>query len=199
MFDLLLSTAFFPPVEYCWAIKNCNSFAIENHENYRKQTYRNRMEIATEHGRQVLSVPVVQTHEKMPIQDVRVDYKTPWQRHHWKTITAAYNNSPYFFYYEDYFRPFFENQTEFLLDLNNQILETCLKLLKISKLPLATEKFQLSYPDEVADFRFSLHPKLSLPEPLADAVSPYDQPFASINGFLPHLSVLDFLSNKGSF
>lgn len=199
MFDLLLSTAFFPPAEYCWAIKNCNSFAIENHENYHKQTYRNRMEIATEHGLQTLSVPVVQTHEKMPIQDVRVDYKTPWQRHHWKTITAAYNNSPYFFYYEDYFRPFFENQTEYLLDLNNQILEVCLKLLKINKLPFATENFVLSYPAEVVDLRFSLRPKTSFPADLAEAIPPYEQPFAASNGFLPHLSILDFLSNQGGF
>ncbi|NPA68875.1 MAG: WbqC family protein, partial [Chlorobi bacterium] len=42
---VVLSTAYFPPVSYFEIILKSKEVFIEQHENYTKQTYRNRCEI----------------------------------------------------------------------------------------------------------------------------------------------------------
>lgn len=47
---LLLSTAYFPPIEYFAAIARYSVVFMENAENYVKQSYRNRCRILTSNG-----------------------------------------------------------------------------------------------------------------------------------------------------
>ena len=42
METILLNTAYFPPVQYMAKVKACDELLIEAHENYGKQSYRNR-------------------------------------------------------------------------------------------------------------------------------------------------------------
>ncbi len=59
MENLLLNTAYFPPVAYFMAIKQSRHIIIEQFENFGKQSYRNRCEIMTANGTISLTVPVV--------------------------------------------------------------------------------------------------------------------------------------------
>ena len=123
----LLSTAYLPPIEY---ILKClqTPVMLEVREHYTKQSYRNRSLIATANGVQALTIPVVHVSSKMPILDVRIDYAMPWQRLHWKSLDTAYNSSPYFLYFQDYIRPFYEKRYEFLFDFNLELMQVILKL-----------------------------------------------------------------------
>ena len=40
-------------------------------------------------------------HGKIAIKDVRIDYSQKWLNNHWRTITSAYRNAPFFEYYAD--------------------------------------------------------------------------------------------------
>ena len=125
----ILSTAYWPPVQYFAHIAAAGTVLLEQHENYQKQSYRNRCMIYAANGPTPLIIPVVKLPGgKMPVRDVRIDYATPWQRVHWKAIVSAYRSSAFFAYYEDDLRPFYEKEERFLFDFNEKILRLALEL-----------------------------------------------------------------------
>ncbi|HBZ20054.1 MAG TPA: hypothetical protein DEO60_02910 [Bacteroidales bacterium] len=191
--DVLLSTAYFPAVGYFSLIKNADTVFIEREENYIKQTYRNRCKILTSNGILNLSVPVMKgSAVKAQVKDIVIDYSKRWQQVHFGAITSAYNRSPYFMYYsEQLARILFKNH-KFLIDLNDDILVNCLEYLKIDKCIQYTSFFQ---PDRAlsSDYRCRLSPKKKGPELFS---RPYIQVFGD-SGFVPGLSILDLLFNKG--
>ena len=97
-------------------------------EPYVRQTFRNRCEILTSQGVQKLSIPIDKNSTRSGnIKDTKIDYAEPWQRQHWRSIHTAYNNSPYFLYYQDELRGFYEKHYSFLVDFNSEILDFILK------------------------------------------------------------------------
>jgi hypothetical protein len=58
---VLLSTAYLAPVSYYVLLARAGKVVIEQHENYQKQSYRNRCLIAAANGPMVLSIPVKKT------------------------------------------------------------------------------------------------------------------------------------------
>ena len=128
---VILSSAYFPPVCYFSAIAQAEKVLVDLNECYQKQSYRSRTVILSANGPLSLIVPVKKVVPfTTSISEVRIDYKLPWQRNHWRALTAAYNNSPYFLYYQDYISGFFEEKPELLVDFNSNILKVLLKLLK---------------------------------------------------------------------
>lgn len=195
----LLSTAYLPPIEY---ILKCmqTPVMLEVCEHYIKQSYRNRALIATANGVQALSIPVVHVSSKMPILDVRIDYATPWQRLHWKTLDTAYNSSPYFLYFQDYIRPFYEKKHEFLFDFNLELMQVILKLFGHNFQPQRTTEFIADYTqkEDVEDLRNAIHPKRCREAGYPFPHKPYTQIFEDRIGFVPNLSIVDYLFNEGN-
>lgn len=130
----LLSTAYFPPIQYISKIKNSDNTIIEQWENFGKQSYRNRCIILTANGTMPLVVPVEKANSKTLIKDLKITYATNWQKNHFKSIESAYKNSPYYDYYIDELMPFFEDKELFLFDYNTKILNTILDIINIRKI-----------------------------------------------------------------
>jgi hypothetical protein len=191
MKTVLLSTAYLPNVHYLSQVINCDTIVIEKHENFVKQTYRNRCDIATASGKLSLSIPLIKQADKELISDKKISYAEDWQKQHWRTIVSAYKNSPYFEFFEDEFKPFYENQFEFLLDYNTQLLQTILHILRVKKQIEFTQTFELN-PPQVIDLR-----NLSDIEKIDVEVKSYYQVFADKIGFTPNVSCLDALFNIG--
>lgn len=192
--NTLLSSAYLPPIEYC-AFLLQDEVWLEQCENFQKQSFRTRSVILTSNGPLTLSVPVVHSSVKEPISQTRIEYVTPWQRTHWRAIESAYGGSPYFLYYQDALRPFYEQHFDYLFDFNLQLLQTILRLLKIRTSIHLTEDFAEIQPN---DLRTTIHPrKKSEPDyPLAYR-KPYYQVFSEKFGFTPNLSIIDLLFNIG--
>ena len=103
---VLLSTAYFPPIQYFTKFLLYKNILIEQYDHYGKQSYRNRCEIYGANGPLTLSVPVNKKHnQKILVRDVDIDYSLNWQKVHWKAIESAYNRSPFFLYYKDRLGP----------------------------------------------------------------------------------------------
>lgn len=198
MEKVILSTAYFPPIQYISKIFHAENIDLEVMENFGKQSYRNRCEIMTANGPLTLTVPVDNANSGMPIKEMKINYVTPWQRLHLKGIKTAYTAAPYFDYFIDEIAPIFERKERWLLDLNQITLETILEFLKIRKTITPTTEFIKEYPTEIADFRNGIHPKIShrIPDPNFTAI-PYRQVFSDKQPFAPNMSILDLLFCEG--
>ncbi len=197
--DLLLSTAYFPPVHYISLIENCGDVYIEKYENYIKQTYRNRCNILSANGILPLVIPVKRFRgRKTPVREVKPDYNYNWQKLHRISIESAYRSAPFYEFYIDDIRPFFELKYTFLLDLNMAILETVLSIIKIEANLKLTEKYIKDPSAGVIDKRESIHPKKPFTETDPHFLPvKYNQVFSGKYGFIPNLSILDLIFNSG--
>jgi hypothetical protein len=110
-------------------LANPSSVQIEVMESFPKQTYRNRCTITTPDGPLTLSIPVKRADSKQLTRDVEISYQQRWQHQHWIALTSAYKRTPYFDYYSDFFRPFYEKETKFLVDFNEKIHEVIVRLM----------------------------------------------------------------------
>ncbi len=196
---ILLSTAYFPPIQYFSMISGFKELFIEKHENYSKQSYRNRCNILSANGMLPLVIPVKRLRgTKTSISDIRPDNSYNWQRLHSISIASAYRSAPFYEYYIDDIKPFFDKKFNFLLDLNTAILDKLLSVLKIS----VTRKFTSEYIDDVPtgiiDLRDEIHPKSRNPgkNKLFKPVV-YPQVFQEKHGFRQDLSIIDLLFNTG--
>jgi hypothetical protein len=194
----IFSTACFAPVAYYALFNHTDVRYIESHENYIKQTFRNRFEIAAANGRMSLTVPVEKTgNAKTNIRDIRISDHGDWHRMHWYSIESAYNSSPFFEYYADDIRPFFEKKEKWLFDFNEEIRLKLCELLEIDPQCQLTETYIEEYGDTM-DLRQILQPKATLDSSLTKKIiKPYYQVFERKFGFIPNLSILDLLFNMG--
>ena len=193
MDNTLLCSAYLPPVNFFTAIKSGGDVLIEQYDNYCKQTYRNRCRIATAGGVQTLTIPVVKSDTpKQLMKDVRISDHGDWRRQHWNALESAYMNSPFFMYYQDDFRPFYEKRYEFLMDFNIELTEVILNLAGIKKDIARTDAYMRDAAS-IKDLRNLIDPGLQQ----SGANRPYWQVFATKYGFTGGLSAVDLLFNMG--
>ena len=137
---IVLPTTYMGSVEwYKRYLANPQEVQIEVMESFPKQTYRNRCTISQAIGRKgdeaigkeplTLSVPVKRADSKQLTRDVEISYQQRWQHQHWIALVSAYKRTPYFDYYADFFRPFYEKETKFLVDFNEKIHEVVVRLM----------------------------------------------------------------------
>lgn len=191
----ILQTTYFGPIQWYQKLHRFDHCIIEQHDSYQKQTYRNRCLIATANGVQALTVPVEHNNDRMLVKDLRISDHNQWRRIHWNALQSAYSESPFFEYYADDIRPFFEKRYDFLVDFNEAIRETVCKLIDILPQIEYTSAYNSQW-QESADYRDVIHAKHPLPDNDFEA-KPYWQVFQHKHGFLANLSILDLLFCMG--
>ena len=92
----LLSTTYFGPVQWYQKL-NRHRCIIEQHDNFVKQTYRNRCVIASANGPQTLTVPIERYDGmKCAMRDIRISDHGNWRHLHWQALVSAYGETPFF-------------------------------------------------------------------------------------------------------
>ena len=214
---VLLTTAYFPPIEYLAAIANGCRFNpgmtevepavvyIEACEHYVKQSWRNRCRFYAADGAQTLNFPVRHEDFGKPISQMRIDWKTDWLTRH----------------YQDELFAILDSHPELMLDFNTQILRFFLRKTGIPADIRFTSEWEATSADKnastkqgspaaldahsvtidghkVTDLREAIHPKR--PNTILKDLGlerPYWQVFSPKHGFIPGLSIMDLLFSEG--
>ncbi|MFN2378629.1 MAG: WbqC family protein [Bacteroidales bacterium] len=196
MKKLILSTAYFPPVSYLKAMAGADRVYIEYHENYLKQTYRNRCQIPASNGILSLTVPVKEgSFHKTAVRDLQIDYSGEWVRTHLRALKAAYNSSAFYEFYIDEISTILNSGNRYLLDMNMELLLKMCEMTGVEAEITHTDQFVHSYTDMV-DFRETITPGNRKKNSARDE-TPYFQVFSDKLGFIPDMSILDLLFNMG--
>lgn len=208
---MLLSTAYFPPIEYFAKIAEGFSLSpdsvkpsviyIEACENYQKQSYRNRCRYYAGNGVQNLTFPIIHKNGtySLPIREIRIDWSTPWMVQTQRAIASAYESSAYFDYYKDELFALLDSHPETLFEMNLSILQFFLDKTGIKANIRFTEEFTPPGSGIYGeDLREVIHPKRAntILEDL-ELKKPYFQVFARKHGFISNLSIMDLLFNEG--
>ena len=128
----LLATTYFGPVQWYQKLNQSDRCLIERHDHFIKQTYRNRCVIATTNGLQALTVPIERFEgAHCAMLNIRISDHGSWRHLHWNALQSAYGESPFFEFYADDIRPFFERRWDFLVDFNMEITQKMCELLDI--------------------------------------------------------------------
>ncbi len=126
----LLSSTYFGPIQWYQKLNRYDECL-------------NRMIIPTTNGPLSLTIPT--NHDiSLSMKDIRISDHANWRHVHWNALLSAYGESPFFEYYQDDIRPFYEKKYEFLFDFNMETTEKMIELLDIRPKISITEEYILS-------------------------------------------------------
>lgn len=183
----------FPPIHWMRMAIEENPCQINVHENYIKQTYRNRYDILSANGPVSLTIPVSgQKGQKIPTKDIRIaDHR--WVRNHLAALRSAYSRSPYFEFFADEINPIYESKPTFLIDFSFSSLQWINRYIPQLKFTISSNDMPFNQLSAEEQFRLlAFEPATTWPETPA-----YVQVFADRFAFQPNLSTLDMLMNLG--
>jgi len=188
MSGVVLSTAYFPPIEWMAHYVQQNSVTLEAHEFYQKQTYRSRALIAGPNGTQILNVPVKR--KVREIQHSLISYDEDWGKDHLKALESAYAKSPFYEVLMPDIAALLKEKPTSLWELNLGTLALFERWLDVDRKWELSKRFELEA--RGLDLR-NLSPKMESTLGFA----PYPQVFQEKNGFQNNLSALDLFFNLG--
>lgn len=190
----LLLPTYLPDILSVASMIQTNRLVLEIHDNYQKQSFRNRTKIATSNGTLTLTIPIKHVGKNQGRQktsEALIENSFMWQRQHWRSLDIAYRTSPFFEYYEDDLKPLFNTPFDKLIDFNLKGLSIICEMLDVS-LDYEMSQSYVKEPD-ILDLRFLADAKRKK----WSAIPNYNQVFIDKNKFIPHLSILDLIFNLG--
>ena len=190
-YTLLIDLHYLPCLDVIHGIALADQVLIEAHENYQKQSYRNRCYVLTSNKVDCLTVPVLAGSHRQAIRDVRIDYSQHWTERHLRCLQSAYAKSPYFEYLMPEVIQILNEHHPFLFELNWSLLTLCRKWLRINTPINLTEWYEKTPPVGVFDARSRVEPGLPAETGLFGPIVSYPQNFGA--EFVPNLSALDLM------
>ena len=187
----ILPIAYFPSIHYLKEYFSETNTNLEIHENFVKQSIRNRCEILSGNGILRLSIPLNQSKGiKIKTKDIRIDFGKSWQTNHWKAIKSAYASAPYFEDYEQQINQILLAKDEFLVDKTHRIFEFLFSILEINKTIGYTKIYAEKTERDFRTFDFMQN---------SFEIKEYQQVFSYGKEFNSNLSMIDLLMNEGPF
>jgi hypothetical protein len=144
----------------------------------------------------LLSVPLIGGRSvRIPYREVRIDYKSEWQRDHIRTIDTVYGGAPFYFHYKDELHHLFSQREEYLYNWNLSSLKWVMEKIKI-KIPIQEYTSQSINPIKSLIVSDKYKPS-NFSSPENGPFLKYPQVFEDKIGFQINMSVLDLLFNVG--
>lgn len=191
MVQKIMVPPYFGPIS-CWKQIINSNILWDVHQNYIKQTFRNRTFIHSANGLQILTIPVKHSKIKFSLLDAKIDNSIAWQKNHWKSIQSAYNSSPFFEFYRDSLEGIYIKEYTYLTKFNFDLINLILEWTDIEMKSELSKSYKIQYKNGL-DLRENIeNKKYSSSENII-----YKQVFSDKNGFLNDLSIIDLIFNEG--
>lgn len=196
--DIVVSTSYFPSIEYIACHHLASNTLIEQYETYPKQSLRNRCYIATSQGLQSLIIPVVKKDgPNTQINRIEIMSNSDFKNQHIKALKTAYHSSPFFEHYFDFISNCINIDESNLIKYNNLIFSKLCELIHLKKEYFFTNEYNKEYIDK-HDLRIKLGTKKSVKQfSVIKNQNQYNQVFQEKQGFIENLSILDLIMNEG--
>lgn len=192
---IIIENQYLSPVYLYSALYKIKHIEFEQYESFQKMSFRNRCLVTGAAGPIPLSIPLEGGREQSRLTiDVRIANKYNWQEQHWRTIQSCYNRAPWFEFYADELKGFYQKTYDRLFDFNLELFRWAVQKLKMEVQISLTDSYRNDYSaDQVLDLRNNLTPRNYAG--LESIV--YQQVFMERTGFIPNLSILDLIFCKG--
>ena len=191
MVQKIMVPPYFGPIS-CWKQIINSNILWDVHQNYIKQTFRNRTFIHSANGLQILTIPVKHSKIKFSMQDAKIDNSIAWQKNHWRSIQSAYSSSPFFEFYRDSLEGIYIKEYTYLTKFNFDLINLILEWTDIEMKSELSKSYKIQYKNSL-DLRENIeNKKYSSSENII-----YKQVFSDKNGFLNDLSIIDLIFNEG--
>jgi len=190
---LVADLQYFPPSIFFYHLSKSTHCSFDLYEHFQKMSFMNRCTLLGGNGPITLTVPLDGgRNQKNVLREVKILNRERWQDRHWKTITSCYNKSPWFEHYRAEVENLYVKRFDFLLDWNLTCFEWICAKLSIDTTYSFSQTFIKEYnKNEHIDLRGQLMPA-TINTKFAN-VPRYPQVFEDRFGFVPNLSVLDYL------
>ncbi|NND95103.1 MAG: hypothetical protein HKN45_09570 [Flavobacteriales bacterium] len=160
-----------------------NDLLVDIHENYVKQSLRNRCELTGSQGRFNLTVPVHRPSGiKTPFESIIISYTEDWQHQHLHALRSNYGSSPFFIHYWEEISSIWSMKPDRLVDLNDRAHRVIAEILDINKSLSYSESYVSSTPG------IDLRPRCKYSDWQNEE---YIQVFSDRTEFIYNLSILD--------
>ena len=191
MVQKIMVPPYFGPIS-CWKQIINSNILWDVHQNYIKQTFRNRTFIHSANGLQILTIPVKHSKIKFSMLDAKIDNSIAWQKNHWRSIQSAYSSSPFFEFYRDSLEGIYIKEYTYLTKFNFDLINLILEWTDIEMKSELSKSYKIQYKNSL-DLRVNIeNKKYSSSENII-----YKQVFSDKNGFLNDLSIIDLIFNEG--
>jgi hypothetical protein len=191
MVQKIMVPPYFGPISYWKQIINSN-ILWDVHQNYVKQSYRNRTFIHSANGLHKLTIPVKHSKIKFPMLNAEIDNKIAWQKNHWRSIQSAYSSSPFFEFYKDSLEKIYLKKYTDLTKFNFDIINLIFEWIEIEIKSELSKGYNIWYENSL-DLRKNIENKRYT----SSENIRYRQVFSNKNGFLNDLSIMDLIFNEG--
>ena len=189
---LITDYQYFGPICFIELIYKQKQLCFDKEAAFTKMSFKNRMVILSAQGPLNLTIPILGGRDqKTSIKDILIAYDAPWQAQHFKAIKTCYKRAPYFEYYEADIEKLYTTKKEYLVDF----LEDCHQFIQKSikgkwELIDCKEPINEEAVKEILPWQPNNYEQFAIQHP-------YRQVFESSKGFIPNLSILDWLFCEG--
>ncbi len=129
--------AYLPWLGYLHRIAISDQFVILDDVQFEKNSFTNRNRINIGGKASWLTIPVhLKGHMSTTIRDITIAQNIKWTSKHYKSISQAYQKSPFFHLHKEFFESIYQQEWSSLLDLNHALLSYLLEQFAI-KTPIA--------------------------------------------------------------
>ena len=190
---VILPSCPFPSLSWYRASLSEGEVFLDIHENYVKQTERNRIFISDAQGAKFITLPVYRRNlDSRAVSDI-VFTEAMNPKVMMKHISTAYKSAPFFEHFEDELREFFEKHGlpgKSLLEFNIASLQWVQEMIGLGKVDGLTKTSSFLSLNNIYGGDYRVKGALSNE---VWSFKKYPQTFEDRNGFIDNLSVLDAL------
>lgn len=176
-----------PPVAWFVELaKNKNKLNLDAEALFLKQSLRNRYWVIGPNKTQILTVPIDGNTKNETIRQVRVSYAENWISGHLNALKTAYGKSPFFEFYDYKIEAIFKLKIDSVFELNMAFLDFAFKALQM-EVSISTNTITDRHTRNEAFYW----------QQMSESLPAYKQVFDNRFGFVPFVSIIDLIFNKG--